>query len=117
MTMSNVWPPPPERSEPPTLTDLRPFYKEIVELSRVVSVMLGATVVTDCADTIATSIVPSAGERVMGAISFALSLVTAILFLIWTYRAYANLRVLTNGGVKFKTAWAVASFLVPIISL
>ncbi len=44
-------------------------------------------------------------------------LLTAVLFLLWLYRVYANLAVLGASRLRFSPRWAVGTFLVPGVNL
>jgi hypothetical protein len=60
----------------------------------------------------------SIGTITEGLFSFAgivISTISIIFFLLWFYRAYENLRQITN--VKYKQFWSVLSWFVPVIHL
>lgn len=45
------------------------------------------------------------------------SIASAVLFLVWIYRAYSNLPVLGTPNPRFTPGWAVAWFFIPVMSL
>jgi hypothetical protein len=56
-------------------------------------------------------------ETGIGVLDVLLSIVTAVLFCVWTYRAYKNLRRLGVRGLRYSPGWAVGYFFVPIANL
>jgi hypothetical protein len=44
-------------------------------------------------------------------------LLTAVLFLIWIYRAHKNLRALGASDLKYSPGWAIGGFFVPLVNL
>ncbi|HEY1860280.1 MAG TPA: DUF4328 domain-containing protein, partial [Gemmataceae bacterium] len=56
-------------------------------------------------------------DTAIGALDILLSIVTAVLFCVWTYRAYKNLRRLGVRGLKHSPGWAVGYFFIPIVNL
>ncbi len=56
-------------------------------------------------------------QQLIGMVQFALFLLTAIIFLMWIYRANVNARALGARDMTFKPGWSVGWFFVPILSL
>jgi hypothetical protein len=48
---------------------------------------------------------------------FALYVATAVLFVVWTYRAYRNLPALGAPDMRFGKGWAIGGWFVPILAL
>lgn len=46
-----------------------------------------------------------------------LYIITGIVFLVWTYRAYANIYSVDTGNTRFSPGWVVACFFIPILCL
>ncbi len=59
----------------------------------------------------------AARQQLIGMVQFALFLPTAIIFLMWIYRANVNARALGARDMKFRPGWSVGWFFVPILSL
>ncbi len=53
----------------------------------------------------------------LGLLGLPLSLLTAILFLVWVHRAHKNARALGAQGMQFTPGWCVGWFFVPIMNL
>jgi hypothetical protein len=56
-------------------------------------------------------------ELGLGALDFLLTIATGVLFCVWTYRAYKNLRRLGVRGLKHSPGWAVGFFFIPFVNL
>jgi hypothetical protein len=56
-------------------------------------------------------------HRVLSVLNTAIFLLTAIVFLFWFHRSYANLEPLRARGLKYSRGWAVGCWFVPILSL
>jgi len=52
---------------------------------------------------------------IVASLQLVLMLVTAIVFLMWVYRANANLRALSGVAMRFTPGWSVGWFFVPIM--
>lgn len=55
-------------------------------------------------------------QALVGGIQLAVFGVTALLFLVWIYRAYKNLRAFNVEGLKYSPGWAVGGWFVPILN-
>lgn len=61
---------------------------------------------------------PSDGLLILVRISLlGIGLLTAVLFLIWIYRAHKNLRALGAFDLKYSPGWAIGGFFVPFLNL
>src|SRR5207245_1107765 len=47
----------------------------------------------------------------------AVMIITAVVFLIWLYRSYANLQALWTEGHTYAPGWAVGYYFIPILNL
>jgi hypothetical protein len=56
-------------------------------------------------------------QGIIGLSQFAFAIISAIVFLIWIYRAYKNLASFNTYFLRFTPGWAVGWFFVPIMSL
>jgi hypothetical protein len=56
-------------------------------------------------------------QMTIGFIQFGLLVTTAVLFLIWIYRAHKNLPVFGATDLRFTPGWAVGWFFIPVMSL
>jgi hypothetical protein len=62
----------------------------------------------------------AAGDVLLFVFLFSLigvSLLTAVFFLVWIYRAHKNLRALGATDLKYSPAWAIGGFFVPLLNL
>ncbi len=63
---------------------------------------------------------PSAGfmaQGCAGLLVLAITILTAVAFLIWFRRAYQNILSLRPGGLEYSPGWAVGGFFVPVLNL
>ena len=56
-------------------------------------------------------------QAAVAAVQLAVLIVTAILFLVWIYRAYRNLSALGASGLRYSANWAVGGWFIPIMNL
>lgn len=56
-------------------------------------------------------------QLAVGGLHFLVFFVTAIIFMTWFHRAYANLEPLGNPSLTFTPGWAVGCWFVPILNL
>jgi hypothetical protein len=56
-------------------------------------------------------------QAIIGWITFGVYIISAIIFLIWVYRANKNLHAFKNPTLRFSPGWAVGWWFVPIMSL
>ncbi len=63
------------------------------------------------------SSVLSRRQDVVDTLAWLVVVATAVLFLMWLYRAHKNLAALGATGLKFSPGWAVGWFLVPVMNL
>jgi hypothetical protein len=56
-------------------------------------------------------------NNVLSAVQLIGFAVTAVFFIVWTRRAYRNLRPLGAGGLRYTEGWAVGAWFVPILNL
>lgn len=54
---------------------------------------------------------------VVGVVQGGVTIATAVLFIVWFYRAYANLGALGAGELRYGTGWAAGAWFVPILNL
>jgi hypothetical protein len=52
-----------------------------------------------------------------GIVTIGVNIATAIVFLMWIYRAHDNLRLLRVRGCQYSAGWAVGYFFIPILNL
>lgn len=57
------------------------------------------------------------GSGLAGVLQFFLFVAIAVLFIMWTHRAYKNLRVLGVPELRFRPGWAIGGWFVPIMNL
>jgi uncharacterized protein DUF4328 len=50
-------------------------------------------------------------------ISFWAWVLCAVVFIVWTHRAYRNLEPLGASGLRYRSGWAIAGWLVPILAI
>jgi len=117
-----VWPPPPSTAPPQVPFDLDRF-KPLVGLRLSMIVCLSATslllIIRDLTQGVIllgpVNAAPVFALDMLG--SFAMSLVTAYLFLVWTYRAYRDLSAISTNAARTTPGWAIAFFFIPILCL
>jgi hypothetical protein len=56
-------------------------------------------------------------ELALGASEVVVTIATGVVFCVWTYRAYKNLRLLGVRGLKHSPGWVVGYFFIPILNL
>ena len=56
-------------------------------------------------------------QGILGGLNLLLLLATAIVFLIWLYKATANMRDVSGDVTRFKPGWAVGCWFIPIVNL
>lgn len=54
---------------------------------------------------------------IIGLLQSVLSIATAVIFIIWFYRAYENLRAVSGAGPKRSSGWTIGAWFVPILDL
>lgn len=58
-----------------------------------------------------------AREHLIGIIQICAFIVTGIVWLVWLYRAYANLRLVGTKKSQFTPGWAVGYWFIPLLNL
>ncbi len=121
VTPSGVWPPPPTGG-PPVPSVVLPVFMPVRRLSRAILALLGAYAVTTVLGIVDALLPPLPIGRQMEDAVLVLTQGLLLLgmgacFLVWTYRLNKNLRALGVTGVRNASAWAVAYFFIPILSL
>lgn len=105
-------PPPPVRFAQP-LTELGVWVQRVLIVFIVFDVLALAVAIAAAAEGDTTS----TGLRIVGYVQGAVNLALTVLFLLWFYRAYSNLRVLGVPRLRFGPGWSAGAWFIPIFNL
>jgi len=114
-----VWPPPPEGTpqQAPYQSPYMPMFRDLAGLRRATIIaIVASTIVFDISDIVDVT-TPGTVSSIFSGLAVLVHLVSGIIFLMWTHRAYGNLSSLASVRSESTPGWAVAYFFIPFLCI